>query len=292
MTLLALIGFEAVKKATKLFIPILVIGQGIILYLFLTEGADSLTTPNQDQEPFSIGTFLFYSSLVFVQYISGVSASSDITCYSKSDRHGFWGLYSGNVVGFMMTALLGGLSASLFKDLNPFVAASQLTDSSLLLLVITACAMVSMISINLSNAYTGGYSLLNALPSLSRIQSALLFSIVGIILSSFPQLVYNAQEYISYLGILIIPISAIVVADYLVIRRGRISESALVRLASGGANFNRESLYVLVFGMVVYLVIPNGWSPGFSCFIMTSIINVISKIKSRMEEQNPIQKLG
>ena len=145
-------------------------------------------------------------------------------------------------IGFMMTALLGGLSASLFKDLNPFVAAGQLTDSSLLLLVITACAMVSMISINLSNAYTGGYSLLNALPSLSRIQSALVFSVAGIILSSFPQLVYNAQEYISYLGILVIPISAIVVADYLVIRKGRISESALVRLASGESNFNREAL--------------------------------------------------
>ncbi|MGE6755531.1 hypothetical protein ACQKFO_19120 [Rossellomorea sp. NPDC071047] len=66
----------------------------------------------------------------------------------------------------MMTALLGGLGANLFKDLNPFVATSQLTNSSLLLLVITACAMVSMISINLSNAYTGGYSSLNALPSL------------------------------------------------------------------------------------------------------------------------------
>jgi purine-cytosine permease-like protein len=93
MTLLALIGFEVVKRATKLFIPILVIGQGIILYLFLTNRADSLTTLSQGQEPFSIGTFLFYSSLVLVQYISGVSASSDITRYSKSDRHGFWGLY-------------------------------------------------------------------------------------------------------------------------------------------------------------------------------------------------------
>jgi purine-cytosine permease-like protein len=292
MTLLALIGFEAVKKATKLFIPILVIGQGIILYLFLTKGADSLTTLTQGQEPFSIGTFLFYSSLVFVQYISGVSASSDITRYSKSDRHGFWGLYSGNVVGFMMTALLGGLSASLFKDLNPFVAAGQLTDSSLLLLVITACAMVSMISINLSNAYTGGYSLLNALPSLSRIQSALLFSVAGIILSSFPQLVYNAQEYISYLGILIIPISAIVVADYLVIRKGRISENALVRLANGESNFNREALYVLAIGMVFYFVIPDSFSPGFSCFILTSIIYVFSKKISKVEEQKPVQKLG
>jgi purine-cytosine permease-like protein len=192
----------------------------------------------------------------------------------------------------MMTALLGGLSASLFKDLNPFLAAGQLTDSSLLLLVITACAMVSMISINLSNAYTGGYSLLNALPSLSRVQSALLFSVAGNILSLFPQLVYNAQEYISYLGILIIPISAIVVADYLVIRRGRISESALERLASGEANFNREALVVLGVGMVFYLVIPDSFSPGFSCFILTSVIYTLSKRLGRLERQNPIQKLS
>jgi hypothetical protein len=50
MPLLALIRFEALKKATKLFIPILVIGQGIIiLYLFLTKGADSLTTLSHSQ---------------------------------------------------------------------------------------------------------------------------------------------------------------------------------------------------------------------------------------------------
>jgi cytosine/uracil/thiamine/allantoin permease len=83
-----------------------------------------------------------------------------------------------------------------------------------------------------------------------------------------------------------------VVADYLVIRRGRISESALVRLASGESNFNREALVVLGVGMVFYMVIPDGWSPGFSCFIMTSIIYVISKIRSGMEEQHPIQKPG
>lgn len=191
-----------------------------------------------------------------------------------------------------MTALLGGLSASLFKDLNPFVAAGQLTDSSVLLLVITACAMVSMISINLSNAYTGGYSLLNALPSLSRIQSALLFSVAGIILSSFPQLVYNAQEYISYLGILIIPISAIVVADYLVIRRGRISEIALVRLANGESNFNREALVVLGIGMVLYLVIPDSFSPGFSCFIVTCVVYVVSKRTGKIIEKSSVQKIS
>ncbi len=188
MTLLALIGFEAVKKATKLFIPILVLGQITILYLFLTKGIqeNSFYHLAHGTGAFSTGTFIFYSSLVFVQYISGVSASSDMTRYSKSDQHSFWGLYLGNVVGFMMTALLGGLSASLFGELNPFVVASNLTESTLILILITACAIVSMISINLSNAYTGGYSLLNAIPRLTRIQSAFMFGTSRYSIKLFP----------------------------------------------------------------------------------------------------------
>jgi cytosine/uracil/thiamine/allantoin permease len=112
------------------------------------------------------------------------------------------------------------------------------------------------------------------------------------ILSSFPQLVYNAQEYISYLGILIIPISAFVVADYLVIRKGRISESALVRLASGESNFNREALYVLAIGMMFYLGIPDVYSPGVSCFMVTCLVYVVSKVRGSIDEQNPVEKLG
>jgi NCS1 nucleoside transporter family len=287
MTLLALVGFHAVKKATKYFIPVLVVGQLAILYLFITKGLSlvALTTLSEGTKDAGAASYFFYSSLVFVQYVSGVSASSDITRYSKSNAHGFWGLYGGNVVGFMMTALLGGLSASLFGELNPFVIASELTSSLILLFIITACAMVSMISINLSNAYTGGYSLLNALPGLSRIQSAAVFGAAGILLSCIPSLVLNAKAYISFLGILIIPISAIVTADYLFVQKGKLTENSLLQLLSGTSTYNKEALWVLVIGMISYVLIPEAYSPGFLSFILTSAVYTITKQRSLSREQ-------
>jgi NCS1 nucleoside transporter family len=287
MTLLALVGFHAVKKATKYFIPILVVGQLAILYLFITKGLSlgAMTTLTEGTKDAGAASFFFYSSLVFVQYVSGVSASSDITRYSKSSAHGFWGLYGGNVVGFMMTALLGGLSASLFGELNPFVIASELTSSLILLFIITACAMVSMISINLSNAYTGGYSLLNALPRLSRIQSAAVFGAAGILLSCIPSLVLNAKAYISLLGILIIPISAIVTADYLFVQKRKLTENSLLQLLSGTSTYNKEALWVLVMGMILYVLIPEAYSPGFLSFILTSAVYTITKQRSLSREQ-------
>jgi NCS1 nucleoside transporter family len=287
MTLLALVGFHAVKKATKYFIPVLVVGQLAILYLFITKGLSlgAMTTLTEGTKDAGAASFFFYSSLVFVQYVSGVSASSDITRYSKSSAHGFWGLYGGNVVGFMMTALLGGLSASLFGELNPFVIASELTSSLILLFIITACAMVSMISINLSNAYTGGYSLLNALPGLSRIQSAAVFGAAGILLSCIPSLVLNAKAYISFLGILIIPISAIVTADYLFVQKRKLTENSLLQLLSGTSTYNKEALWVLVIGMISYVLIPEAYSPGFLSFILTSAVYTITKQRSLSREQ-------
>jgi NCS1 nucleoside transporter family len=287
MTLLALVGFHAVKKATKYFIPVLVVGQLAILYLFITKGLSlvALTTLTEGTKDVGAASYFFYSSLVFVQYVSGVSASSDITRYSKSNAHGFWGLYGGNVVGFMMTALLGGLSASLFGELNPFVIASELTSSLILLFIITACAMVSMISINLSNAYTGGYSLLNALPGLSRIQSAAVFGAAGILLSCIPSLVLNAKAYISFLGILIIPISAIVTADYLFVQKGNLTENSLLQLLSGTSTYNKEALWVLVTGMISYVLIPEAYSPGFLSFILTSAVYTITKQRALSREQ-------
>ncbi|MGR3765345.1 purine-cytosine permease family protein [Rossellomorea sp. NS-SX7] len=288
MTLLALVGFQAVKKATKYFIPVLVLGQLVILYLFITKGmsSGSLTVLTVGSKESGAAEFFFYSSLVFVQYISGVSASADITRYSKSSAHGFWGLYGGNVTGFMMTALLGGLSASLFGELNPFVVASDLTSSLVLLLIITLCAMVSMISINLSNAYTGGYSLLNALPRLSRIQCAAAFGAAGILLSCIPSLVLNAQGYISFLGILIIPISAIVTADYLFVKKGTLSESSLLQLMNGTFTANNEALWVLITGMISYILIPEAYSPGFLSFILTSAVYALVKQRSLSDDHS------
>ncbi|MGD6802561.1 purine-cytosine permease family protein [Rossellomorea vietnamensis] len=270
MTILALIGFEAVKKATKMFMPFLLIGQAAILVIFITTAAEGIgSNVLVSGGGFSFGAFVFFASLAFVQYVSGVSASSDITRYAKSGKQGFWGLFSGNVFGFFITALLGTFSAALFQNSNPFVAATEQTGSTLLTILIGICAMVSMISINLSNAYTGGYSLLNAVPSLGRVRSALAFGAAGIVLSCFPALVDNAKDYISLLGAFVIPLSAVIAADYLYIKKARIAEEDLIKIASGAFQYNVKAVYTLAAALVIYFLIPEEWSPGFISFLLT-----------------------
>ncbi|RDI44267.1 purine-cytosine permease family protein [Falsibacillus pallidus] len=267
MTVLALVGFDAVKKATKYFMPILIIGQIILLYIFIKEGAPSSAIHETGR--FSASSFFFFSSLAFVQYVSGVSASSDVTRYAKSTRHGAIGLFAGNAIGFFMTALLGALSAGLTKNLNPFVSGSALSGSMFVTIILLVCALVSMISINLSNAYTGGFSLLNAVPSLGRIRSSIVFGSFAILLSCFPGLVENAKEYISYLGALIIPISAVIIADFCFFKKLELTEDDLISIASGSFRYNFKGLWIILLSAVLYLFLPEKWSPGFLVFVFS-----------------------
>jgi purine-cytosine permease-like protein len=284
MTLLALIGFDAIKKATKFFIPILFIGQGIILYLYITTGSIEKTFFNIVTEPqaFSPLSFLFFASLAFIQYISGVSSSADIARYAKSEQHSFYGLLGGNVLGFSMAALLAAYSAKAFNHINPFVSATQLTDSYILIALITISALFSMVSINMSNAYTGSFSLLNSLPNLGRVRSALVFGGIAIIISCFPTVVTEAKQFISLLGGFVIPLSAVIVSDFIFFKKNQISIKDLERIITPPLfQFNLSAFLTILLGMISYFIISDRYSPGFCAFII-SIIIYISCEKGRL----------
>ena len=271
MAYLALVGYDAVKKVTRLFLPLLIIGQGLMLYVIITEsGSVHLNTTTELSMTWK--SFFFYMSLAFVQFISGVSASSDMTRYAKSAKQGFVGMFVGNSIGYLMTALIGTLVAAKFNSINPFVALSQETSHTLVSLLITLCGLLAMISINIGNAYTGGFSLLNTWPALGRIKSAFLFGIMGVLLSCFPSLSTEATSIISFLGAGIIPLSAIIVVDFLWIKKGRISEQQLLNVVSGSYKVNTAAIITFIFMSITYLLIPKELSPGVIIFICSAIV--------------------
>ncbi|WP_442595459.1 purine-cytosine permease family protein [Neobacillus sp. D3-1R] len=275
MGILALVGFEAVKKAIRSFLPFLIVGQCVLIYLLIKDFDWSTSIfLGGEMRTWSLSQFLFFASLAFVQYVSGVSASSDMARFARSEKAGFWGLYSGNLVGFIITATLGSFSAILFQDWNPFISIVYLSQSKLIIFLILLCSMSSMISINLSNAYTGGFSLLNTFQSLGRIKSATIFSIVALAISCFPIFVEHAQKYISLLGVLIIPISATIVADYLFIKKGLMNEKDLKKLYS--QHWNVPAILSILIGVVSYLSFPREWSPSFLSFLLTVIVYIFS----------------
>ncbi|AJD91758.1 cytosine permease [Jeotgalibacillus malaysiensis] len=283
MAVLALIGFEAVKKVIKWFIPFLFLSQLLMIYLItdlIIKDTSILT-----QGEFSLSTCFFYGSLAFMQYVSGVSASSDITRYAKSPKEGFFGVLAGNIAGFTVVAVLGALFASALNSVNPFVSASLLTDSNAAIAIIAAGAIISMISINLSNAYTGGYSLLNALPSLGRVKSAIVFGIAATSLSLFPRIVEEAETYISLLGAAIVPLSAVIITDYVIVKKMAITKDHLTRLTTGMHSANTAALCTVILFLPVYFIIPDFLSPGLIVFTAAcAFYTVFQKIVTNRSE--------
>ncbi|MBS2970001.1 cytosine permease [Metabacillus sp. KIGAM252] len=269
---ITIVGFHAVKKAAAYFLPFLLAGEGIILYLYFTTNT-SLTASVSTQTADGADSLrmLLFASLVFVQYVAGVSASADMTRYARSPLHGFWGMFAGNFIGFLMTAFLGIFSAFYFAEINPFLSASRLTESSLLFFIILAASILSLISINLSNAYTGSFSLLNIFPSLGRIKSAVLFGTAGIILSTMPAVVTEAKNWITILGSLSIPLSAVIVSDFLFVKKRTISDTDLLHMG----NVNRQAVFSMAAGILIYWVIPSAAGPGFISFIATCVIYIL-----------------
>ncbi|ARI76799.1 purine-cytosine permease family protein [Halobacillus mangrovi] len=272
MVILAIIGFDAVKQATTYFLPFLLLGELSILYIYFTTNNDQGSWEKLQQGALegSLSNMFFYASLAFVQYVSGVSASADMTRYAKTPNHGFWGLFVGNGAGFLLTALIGCSSAFLFQNINPYVSASEQTNSPVFITIITLTAVISMISINISNAYTGGYSLLNTFSRLTRVQSAVVFGFLGVLLSGFPDLVNEAESYISLLGGVIIPISAILCSDYLIVKRRHLNEQALAQLTKT-SSINPWAMIMIIFGCILYFLLPGQWSPGFITFIVLMV---------------------
>jgi len=283
MVVLAIIGFEAVKKATTYFLPLLLLGEGTMLYLYFTtnESSRSLFTLSAGESHGSIAMMVFYASLAFVQYVSGVSASADMTRYAKTPKQGALGLFLGNTFGFFITAILGCASAYLYENSNPYVSSSSITGSPVFLTIITLTAIISMLSINLSNAYTGGYSLLNTFSRLSRVQSAVVFGVAGVILSSVPTLVTQAEDFVSALGGFIIPISAVIVVDFLFLKKRHITEDDWMTLQQKGSLY-RTPLITVLGGSLIYFIIPSSYSPGFITFFLVGITYyVLTKNKHR-----------
>ncbi|MFE7063914.1 purine-cytosine permease family protein [Sutcliffiella sp. NPDC057660] len=270
MTLLALVGFEAVKKATKYFMPLLLTGQILMFFLLIRELSDKPILAASEGS-WDLSMMVFFASLAFVQYVSGVSASSDMTRYAITAKQGFWGLYAGNVSGFILTAFFGAFTASLNGSLNPFIATSEMTGSAVYGSIILGAAMVSMISINLSNAYTGGFSLLNSLPELGRLKSSLIFGVAGILLSLTPELVEQAKDYISLIGAFVIPLSAVIVTDFLFIKKLKINAEHTL------PTYNKAAFYCIVAGILLYFLLPEPFSPGFLSFLFTGCLYVLIK---------------
>jgi NCS1 family nucleobase:cation symporter-1 len=176
------------------------------------------------------GLFLAGVALLVIDMLSFGPFVSDYTRYlpaHTSGRRLFWAIYGGNVFATFGSCAVGAYLAALLPSLGPVAAIG--TVSGKWALVVMA---LSLVNANTFNAYTGAFQVLAFTGMWRRFRSEsvtvrlipyLCVMAIGVVIAylGYRHFVTNLTNFLDVLLVIFIPWSAVNLADYFVVRRGR-----------------------------------------------------------------------
>jgi NCS1 family nucleobase:cation symporter-1 len=262
---LAVLGFDIMRWLLRVVLPVSLAFTGILVALFINSGdpryAVSRVFHSPDQHLTWVG-FATYVTVMCGASLTLVTSIADFCRYTPTRRDMRIGLLASALSAALVTTFVGGYAAAATGQTNPFVAVVDLTKSNILLVLLLAAIAVQGIAANITNVYTAGLSLTNSLPRLGRVRSTIAVGAGAIALSAFPDFVHHAQHWITHLGNLAAPLTGVVLADYLVLKREEIDVPALFdpagryRYLNG---VNPAAVAAIAAGIGVYYALPQSW---------------------------------
>jgi cytosine/uracil/thiamine/allantoin permease len=110
---------------------------------------------------------------------------------------------------------------------------------------------------------------------MGRFWATLIVSVLGVGLSAFPGIVHGYSHYVGVLGYAFAPIAAVLLVDYLLVKRTRIDIAALFERGGpywywGGFNV-LAILWVVTGFLFCALFVPTGWVPTMVALLLTGI---------------------
>ena len=262
---LAVLGFDVMRYVLRIVLPISLAFTGVLLALYLTTDdprfAAGRVFRSPDQHPTWAG-FATYVTVMAGASLTLVPSIADFCRYTPTRRDMRIGLFASATTAVLVTTVVGGWAGAATGELNPFVAVADLTGVDALLVVLAGAIVVQGIAANITNVYTAGLSLVNAVPPLGRFRSTLLVAAAAIGLCAFPSFIEEAQSWIDHLGNLGAPLAGVVLVDYVVLKRMRLQPEALFephgiyRYVSG---VNIAAVVAIAIGAGVYYAVPDSW---------------------------------
>jgi NCS1 nucleoside transporter family len=263
--LLAVLGFDVMRYVLRVVLPLSLAFTAVLLALYAASSDPRFAVGHVVDSPDQHLTWIGFATVVTV--ICGASLTlvtnvADYCRYTPTHRDVRIGLFASAVTAVAVTSFVGGYAAAATGETNPFVAVSDLTSSSVLLAVLLLAIVVQGIAANITNVYTGGLSLVNSVPTLGRLRATIAVAVVAVALSAWPDLIERAQSWITHLGNVAAPLTGVILADYLVLKRRRIDVPALFdsrgcyRYQNG---LNVAALLAVAAGVAVYYSLSQEW---------------------------------
>ncbi len=205
---------------------------GVALVIMFAQGLRSGALPARETTwawP-SFGLFLAGVALLVIDLLSYGPLVSDYTRYLPASTRGrrlFWGIYAGSVLATFLSCGVGAYLAALLPGLGPVAAVGKVSGSWALVIMV-----VSLIDANTVNAYTGAFQILafgsmwrrfKAESVTVRLVPFVCVTAAGAVTAylGYRSFVTNLTNFLDVLLVILIPWSAVNLADYFLVRRGR-----------------------------------------------------------------------
>ena len=232
---LAILGFDVMRWLLKIVLPVSLALTGIHCRAL----SRARTTPDyavarvfdSPEQQLTWTGFATYVTVMCGASLTLVANISDFCRYTPTRRDMRIGLAGSAVAAAVVTTFVGGYAAAATGEVNPFIAVADLVSSDVLLVVLMAAIVLQGLAANIMNVYTAGLSLVNTVPRLGRLVATVLVAVIAVTLSGFPDLIEEAQRWITHLGNFGAPLTGVVLADYLVVKRQRLDVDGALRPA-------------------------------------------------------------
>ena len=264
--LVAIVGYDSLKFLSRAALPFKVVVLGYVMLLLTTQSIPSFAPAAVFAYP-GLPTsnwvlFVTWGNAVAAGSITMVTDAADFCRYTRSRSDMWWGTLCGKFLGAAFACILGayGAAATMGKVANVFDVASGLTDAWPAYLAFLIVIGLDNWTINVLNLYTGGLSLSNILERLGRFWTTLIISVLGVAMSAVPDVVNSYTSYAGLLGNVFSPITGVLLADYLFLKRARIDLHALFQkndIYWYWNGFNPVAILWTALGFALYMyVIP------------------------------------
>jgi NCS1 family nucleobase:cation symporter-1 len=262
---LAVLGFDVMRWLLRVVLPISLVFVGVIVSLYVSTDNPKFQVGRVFHSPDQHLTWVGFAGVVTLMAgstLTLVTNVADFCRYTPTRRDVRIGLGASAIAAVVVDTFVGGYAAAATGETNPFIAVSDLTGSKALLAILLVAIVVQGISANIGNVYTAGLSLVNSIPVLGRVRSTLLVAAAAVGLSAAPDVIDSAQKWIVHLGNVAAPLAAVLLVDYVVVKRRRIDVPALFdpngpyRYLNG---VNVPAFLAVGAGVALYYSLSHAW---------------------------------
>lgn len=283
----AVMGYGSLTWLSRIAFPVKLVGLPIIAVALLNvsdKGMSQVLSFNS-AAPAQWVVFLVTVNTVAVTWLGQATDAADYCRYTKSRRAMWWSTASAAVIGAGLSAMFGAFGAGLSggQSGNTFEIAGGSEVGPFVLVTILIVLILENWTINVLNLYTGGLALNNLLPRSGRLRSTLAVGAAGIALSCLPDLANRFTDIVSASGLVFAPLAGVMIADYVVIKRGFINVRQLFDPHGIYRYFHGVNIHAIFWtavGAVIYVALPDHLLPALATMVISILGYSISAPKT------------